>query len=410
MEDNIIFSNENLVVIPSKLILNYSNLSWMSEYFKDNQGVVVLVSDIIIDVKKINNVNVIAYSVLVFKKKTVEIIKLSTTNSIQPIDFLLQVLIYLLNFIKRIFYKTVVVRVDISDIQQINFYVSNNFIQIPQKNTPKKIYLMYTSVLHADEKPINNLVFNTEINSQLVKIPSSLSKILSSFILLNYEVGGNLCIDGIEQKDKEDVLVLGLKKDKVVKGETGNVRFDLIDFSPFSFHTHPDITLVLDSVQHYISWPSGIDIKNILNAFLNKINVLAHFVSTAEGIWVIYITVTFQKFLSNLAAFYKNDLEDIINDIGNIYQKVEKYRTTNFIDPLQRNDIKKHFIEKSNTLTIRDLTSVQQKHYIGDNFFLFKLKLITWKTLKTDKILKFPYFINPEAGLPEKLSSTCNIR
>jgi len=52
---------------------------------------------------------------------------------------------------------------------------------------------------------------------------------------------------------------------------------------------------------------------------------------------------------------------------------------------------------------------VQEKHYLGDNFFLFKLRLLTWNSLKKDIVLKFPYFIVPEAGLPAKLSSTCNM-
>jgi hypothetical protein len=137
--------------------------------------------------------------------------------------------------------------------------------------------------------------------------------------------------------------------------------------------------------------------------------LLAHFIATAEGVWVIYLSVAFQKFLSNLSVFYKNELVDIITNIGNIYTETEKYRTTNFVDPLYRESIKNEFIKKSNTLTIKDLSSMQEKHYIGDNFFLFKLKLLSWEILKKDIILKFPYFINPEAGLPAKLSSACKI-
>jgi len=407
MEDNIIFSCENIIVIPSKLVSNYSRVSWMSEYFNSKPGVVVLMSDTLIDRENLNNVNIIAYTVLIFKIKKVEIVKLSTTKVIQPSDILIGVLRYLLNFIKRIFYKSIVVRVDTSDVQQINFYIENNFIRMPQKSTTTKLYLVYNYV--GNHRENNNIVLNTEIKSQLVKFPTSLAKILSSFVLLNYEVGGNICVDSIEQKNEEDVLVLGLKIDKVVKGERVNVSFPFSQFSPFSFHTHPDITIVVDSVMRYISWPSGLDIKTILDSFNNKVNLLAHFIATAEGVWVIYLSVAFQKFLSNLSIFYKNDLIDIIKNIGNIYAETEKYRTINFVDPLYRESIKNEFIEKSNTLTIKDLSSVQEKQYIGDNFFLFKLKLLPWEILKKDIILKFPYFINPEAGLPAKLSSTCKI-
>ena len=408
MEDNVVFSCQNIIVIPNKLLSNYSNISWMSEYFNHEQGVVVLVSDTTVNHKILDNVNIIAYSVLIFKKKKVEIIKLSSTNVIQ-LSGVLEVLKYLLNFIKQSFYKYIVVKVDITDVEQINFYVENGFTQTPNKSTNTKIYLMYTSVMRYENEPVTNILLNTEINSQLVKFPTSLAKILSSFVQLNYEVGGNICVDYIEQKNTEDVLVLGLTTNRIVKGEQGNVSFSFSQFSPFSFHTHPDIAIVIDSVQRYISWPSGLDIKSILDAFSNKINVLAHFVVTAEGIWVIHFSVAFQKFLSNLALFYKNDLIDIINNIGDIYAEVEKYRTTNFIDPIYRDDIKKDFIEKSNTMKIKDLASVNQKHYIGDNFFLFKLKLIPWKSFKKDIILKFPYFIAPEAGLPAKISSTCKM-
>jgi len=407
MEDNMVFSCENIIIIPNKLVSNYSRVSWLSTYINSKPGVVVLMSDTLVNRETLNNVNIIAYAVLIFKTKKVEIIKLSTTNVIQPPDILLGVLRYLLNFIKQTFYKSIVVRVDTSDVQQINFYIENHFIQMPQKSTNTKLYLVYTSF--GDHRENTNIVLNSEINSQLVKFPSSLSKILSSFVQLNYEVGGNICVDSIEQKNTEDVLVLGLKMDRVVKGERVNVSFPFSQFGPFSFHTHPDITIVVDSVQSYISWPSGLDIKTILDAFSNKINLLAHFIATAEGVWVIYLSVAFQKFLSNLSVFYKNDLVDIITNIGNIYAETEKYRTTNFVDPLYRESIKNEFIKKSNTLTIKDLSSVQEKHYIGDNFFLFKLKLLPWEILKKDIILKFPYFINPEAGLPAKLSSACKI-
>jgi len=409
MEDNMFFSCENIFVIPSKLLSNYPVFSWMSDYF-NKPGVVVFVSDIPTTLDRLNNVNVIAYAILIFKKKKVEIAAINTTNVVRQRDVFIEVLTYLLNFIKRVFYKSIAVTVDISDVDQINFYVASGFTPVPQKNTNTKLYLIYTTGYSIIKNPIiNDVMLNAEINAQLVKFPVSLAKTLSSFVQLNYEVAGNICIEYVEQKNKEDVLVLGLKTENVVKGEVGNVSLYYEDFSPFSFHTHPDITLVMDSTQRYISWPSGLDIKNILTAFLNKINVLAHFVITAEGIWVIYVSVAFQKFLSNLSAFYKNDLVDIVNNIGSIYQQVEKYRVSNFIDPIYRKNIRKDFINKSNNITIKDLDSIQEKHYLGDNFFLFKLRLITWNKFKKDIILKFPYFIDAEAGLPEKISSTCNI-
>lgn len=409
MEDNMFFSCENIFVIPSKVLSNYPRFSWMSDYFNGKPGAVVLVSDTPATLDILDNVNIIAYAVLFFKKKRIEIETINTTSAVQQRDVFLEVLTYLLNFIKRVFYKSIAVTVDISDVDQINFYAANGFTPVPQKNTNTKLYLIYTSSYSIKKNPIDG-VPNAEINAQLVKFPASLAKTLSVFVQLNYEVAGNVCVEYVEQKNREDVLVLGLNTENVVKGETGNVNLYYEDFSPFSFHTHPDITLVMDSTQRYISWPSGLDIKTILSSFLNKINVLAHFVVTAEGVWVIYISVAFQKFLSNLSAFYKNDLVDIINNIGNIYQEVEKYRISNFIDPIYRKDIRKDFINKSNSITIKDLNSIQEKHYLGDNFFLFKLRLLTWNKLKKDIILKFPYFIDAEAGLPEKISSTCKIR
>lgn len=405
MEDNMFFSCENIFVIPSKFLSKYPMFSWLAGYFTIKPGAVVFVSDIPATLDILDNVNIIAYAVLIFKKKRVEIATINTTGVVQQGDVFLEVLTYLLNFIKRVFYKSIAVAVDISDVDQINFYVASGFTPVPQKNTNTKLYLIYTSGYSIIKDPI----INAEINAQMVKFPTSLAKTLSSFVQLNYEVAGNVCIEYVEQKNKGDLLVLGLKTENVVKGETGNVSLYYEDFSPFSFHTHPDIALVMDSTLHYISWPSGLDIKTILAAFLNRINVLAHFVVTAEGIWVIYVSVAFQKFLSNLSSFYKNDLVDIVNNIESIYQQVEKYRISNFIDPIYRKDTRKDFINKSNSITIKDLSSIQEKHYLGDNFFLFKLRLLTWSKLKKDIILKFPYFIDAEAGLPEKISSTCNI-
>lgn len=411
MEDNIFFSCENIFVIPSKVLSNYPRFSWMSDYFNGKPGAVVLVSDTPVTLDILDNVYIIAYAVLIFKKKRIEIETINTTNVVRQGDVFLEVLTYLLNFIKRSFYKSIAVTVDISDIDQINFYAANGFTPVPQKNTSSKFYLMYKSSYSIEKKSIiKNLVSNIEINAQLIKFPANLAKTLSKYIHLNYEVAGNICVEYIEKKNLEEVLVLGLITENVVTGTAGNVSLNPEDYSPFSFHTHPDITLVMNSIQHYISWPSGIDIKIILSSFLNKRNVLAHFVVTTEGIWIIYISVAFQKFLSRLAVFYKNDLTDIINNIGDIYQKTENYRISNFIDPVDRKDIRKAFINKSNSITIKDLNSVQEKNYLGDNFFLFKLRLLTWNKLKKDIILKFPYFIDAEAGLPEKISSTCNIR
>lgn len=412
MEDNMFFSCENIFVIPSKFLSNYPRFSWMSsDYFNIKPGAIVGVGDTPTTLDTLDSVNIIAYAVLIFKKKKVEITTINTTSAVQHSDVFLEVLTYLLNFIKRASYKSIAVTVDISDVDQINFYIANGFTPVPQKNTNTQLYLIYTPGYSIRKNPIiNDAVPKAEINAQLVKFPASLAKTLSGFVQLNYEVGGNVCVEYVEQKNKEDVLVLGLKTENVVKGTVGNVAFSYEDYSPFSFHTHPDITLFIDSIQQYISWPSGIDIRNILSAFLNKTNVLAHFVVTAEGIWVIYVSVAFQKFLSKLSAFYKNDLVDIVDNIGNIYQQVEKCRISSFIDPIYRKDIREDFINTSNNITIKDLTSIQEKHYLGDNFFLFKLKLLKWNKLKKDTILKFPYFIDAEAGLPEKISSVCKIR
>lgn len=408
MEDNMFFSCENIFVIPSKSLSKYPMYDWMSDYFNNKSGAVVFVSDKQATLDILDSVNILAYAVLIFKK---ERIKIKTINWTDVVQQRLEVLTYLLNFIKRVFYKSISVTVDISDVDLIYFYAANGFTPVPQKNTSSKFYLMYRSSYSIEKNSIiKNLVPNIEINAQLIKFPANLAKTLSKYIHLNYEVAGNICVEYIEKKNLEEVLVLGLITENVVTGTAGNVSLNSEDYSPFSFHTHPDITLVMNSIQHYISWPSGIDIKSILSSFLNKINVLAHFVVTTEGIWIIYISVAFQKFLSRLAVFYKNDLTDIINNIGDIYQQVEKYRISNFIDPVDRKDIRKAFIYKSNSITIKDLNSIQEKHYLGDNFFLFKLRLLTWNKLKKDTILKFPYFIDAEAGLPEKISSTCNIR
>jgi hypothetical protein len=91
--------------------------------------------------------------------------------------------------------------------------------------------------------------------------------------------------------------------------------------------------------------------------------LLAHFIATAEGVWVIYLSVAFQKFLSNLSVFYKNELVDIITNIGNIYTETEKYRTTNFVDPLYRESIKNEFIKKA-TLSLLKIYLLCKKNII----------------------------------------------
>lgn len=443
----LLFFCDNLAMFSTDILnFKYSNLR--KTLFLDDtpvKGFVFLLSNIRLSRTNLDTAPVLGFAFITMSKKRVKILKLFAGVE--------QTAGTLLRQIKTSTSLPIVVELDFvngdnESKNMYNFYISHGF-KIGKKKPWEKDYIVYIS------SDIQNQNLNasslltppamlTNINSNLVvmdkmlftnlivKFPISLSATLSPLVQKKYEVGGNICISSLSEHPSDtvkknygghdeavsasgavNVLTLSFRSENMVQGPLinqttpGAVEIPANLLTPFSFHTHPDIcTSVYGS---YIAWPSAADIIAVVSSYISFSNVLAHFVVTADGIWVIYITPPFQKFLCDLRNSNNFDmLELLISRLQTHYMTVEHYRSSNFIEPALRYKIKNEFIRESNNLLMNTVAKEMGVLYTGENFNLFKLKLLKWKRLTSrDVFLKFPYFIDPPGGFPRQFAPTC---
>jgi hypothetical protein len=302
-----------------------------------------------------------------------------------------------------------------------NFYFSRGF-KVGKKTPWEKDYLIYIPFNNReDAHPLAiqpSMVMNKMLfNNLIVNFPTNLAAALSPLVQQKFEVGGNICISSVSESSGHNILTLSFRSENIVYGpevnqfSPGAVNIPNNLLTPFSFHTHPDITTTVNNA--YIAWPSSLDMAVIISSYIMFSNVLAHFVVTSEGIWVIYITPLFQKFLCDLRNSNNFDiLKLIVSRLQDHFSNIEHYRVSNFVEPSLRYKIKNEFIQESNKLKINTVIAELGISYanqnVNDNFNLFKLKLLKWKLLmKRNVFLKFPYFIDPPGGFHQRFTPTC---
>lgn len=192
------------------------------------------------------------------------------------------------------------------------------------------------------------------------------------------EVGGPLHIFAYD----EDVAIVKFDTSELIVGESDTV---MIPFNTMSFHTHPD--LCYRTLGCYIGWPSAQDMIYLLMSYFT-LPTLLHLVSTAEGIWAMQLTSTFQRILSYLHAADRDIcIQTIADMIQDKFTKLHAMRQLNIIPPLQRHQIKRDYESLVKIITLSDLFSLYPDlEHVCSNFIiedgpLYNISLTTWDTI-----------------------------
>ena len=247
--------------------------------------------------------------------------------------------------------------------------------------------------------------------------PKTLANTLISYLSKPTEVGGKICITRYAQDSEgADIAVLGFNTSELVPGNkdlfTVNIPPDKV--APLSFHTHPDVCYT--SYGCFLGWPSGPDIAFVVSNYLQNRDVLAHFVISSEGIWVIHLRPQFQMLLYELKNQYSTQQcqEKLVDFIKRSFIFLEGQRRYEMISPADRAETRKKFIDTSKNLKISDYKGTEValmcSPYVREDALLFDIDLIKWKTFESNKvIISFSYIVDPIGGLPCMLPVDCAV-
>lgn len=250
-----------------------------------------------------------------------------------------------------------------------------------------------------------------------VFFPKTLADTLSSYLSEPIEVGGKICITRYAKDNQGgDIAVLGFNTSEIIQGNKDSFTVDIPPdkSSPFSFHTHPDTCYT--SFGCFLGWPSGPDISFVVTSFLQNNNILAHFVVSSEGLWVIHLRPQFQKLLYELKnQFSTEDCQRKLEEfIRQSFIFLEGQRRYEIIAPLERAETREKFLDISTKLKISDFkgtdVEVACAPFVREDALLFDLRLIKWKAFNSNRaIMEFSYIVDPVGGLPCKLPIDCNV-
>lgn len=240
-----------------------------------------------------------------------------------------------------------------------------------------------------------------------VKFPKSMASLFSTYVHKEFEVSGKIAI---KSYDDNKVATLAFDKFTLIEGSKENFVTPLAEKAPLSFHTHPDVCYI--EYGCFVGWPSGQDMGVIPYRYLMNDDILAHFVVSAEGIWVMHLSYDFQKILYQLKARSDDECgNQLIEAIGNKFGNVETSRQYKNVNPMERHIIKANYIDMVNSYKLTNLANdipelVNKCNLsITNDSLLYNIELIKWKTFtESDGIqMEFDYFPDPDGGLPAYL-------
>jgi hypothetical protein len=329
----------------------------------------------------------------------------------------------LINYIANFFTIPLLIEVDITTqtwLSDVDFLTQFGFGS-PERNANSNalVDLKYTQKPSFFES-VNKVMSISRTSPTLCKIqvyfPKSLARTLSSYLSKTFEVGGKICIARYAKTyDMKDIAVLGFVVEKLVEGVSSNaVIIPDEELSPFSFHTHPDVTLI-DNKQ-FLGWPSGLDISAILMSYIiSSPPIVAHFVATSEGIWVVHIRPQFQKILIELRARQESKacIEKIQEFVLKSYGVLETYRNYELVKPHERAATRQKFINVSKNLRLSDYVGTEVEKecaaLLTEDALLFDIHLIKWDIFESNKVtMSFSYMMAPQIGLECKLPVDCS--
>jgi len=416
MKDIYFFSCENIAIISSNALNNYPQIeSYVFTHIKPTKSILFFaMKEPFVTKDTFNTSTPIGFANIVIENNQVRVAPLLSIDN----DVKKRLLEYIINF----FTKPVVVEISLDDqalYNDLNFFSSlgfgdpvinpNNNRNIDMKLIPMPNYIdTLNRVMNIAQSAPFMCKFKTFF-------PKTLANTLVSYLSEPGEVGGKICITRYT-KDSEgsDVAVLGFNTSELIMGNMNSftVSLPLDKVAPFSFHTHPDVCYT--TLGCFLGWPSGPDISMVVGNYLENRDILAHFVVSSEGIWVIHLRPQFQRLLFELKNNYSTKYcqEKLVEFIRKSFIFLEGQRRFEMISPADRADTRRKFIDISKSLKISDYKGTDVEivcsPFIKEDALLFDIDLIKWKTFESNKvIMTFSYIIDPAGGLPCMLPVDC---
>lgn len=243
-------------------------------------------------------------------------------------------------------------------------------------------------------------ILKTNVGVLKLFVPKIVASAMSYCLNDIYEASGILRII----KYVNDVAILGISSDDIVKGSEGSVELPET-YSPFVFHTHPDH--ITRESKAYVGWPSGQDMMSICMSYFQNRNQLVHFVPSPEGVWIVHVATDFQRILINLRL--NNSIQcaqDVFRAVYDVFTSFETPRLTSNVTPMDRRAVVKAYMQtvKHYNLNrlIHDVPSLLfscSKEWVEDSDpQLFNVSLIKWKYFSSSSaqgvFLTFDYFVD----------------
>jgi hypothetical protein len=420
MKEFYFFSCENAVIISSRALDQYPEIQKIVLPYVHGVGKEVLffiMKESFVNKLTFNSSTIVGFASVVVGRRHARVKPLKIIPSTQMLKR------QLMQSIVGFFTIPIIVEVDTSSaslMEDVKFFTSIGFGSPTVNDSNDRV---------VDMKQSNSVNFTstvaaiTNISKQQasecsikVFFPQTLAHILSSYLSAPSEVGGKLCIVRyITDPTEKDIAVLGFDTATLVTAQTGgtsiNIPYDQL--SPFSFHTHPDYNY--PSLQCFVSWPSGDDIATLAKSYFDNKNMLAHFVASSEGIWIIHARPQFQRLLYHLKQNKPatqaccDTLIDFIRSSFRQSHNMCRYDTVAAKDRLKARD---NFIKVSKSLKISDFKNTNVEticaSFIREDVVMFDIDLIKWKVFETNKVtMEFSYILDHVAGIQCFIPSDC---
>lgn len=416
MKEIYFFSCENIAIISSKALQHYPQIeSYVYTYVKPVKSVLFFaMKEPFVTKDTFNASTPVGFANVIIEGDHVRVTPLLAIDS----GVKTRLLDYIINF----FTIPIVIEVSLNAPDWFNdvTFFSNLGFGNPTPNPSHTKVIDMTLVPGANYiDTLNRVMGIAQSTPFLCKLkvffPKTLANTLTSYLSEPSEVGGKICITRYAQDSEgADVAVLGFNTSELVPGNqdsfTVNIPPDKV--SPFSFHTHPDACYT--SYGCFLGWPSGPDIAFVVGNYLENRDVLAHFVVSSEGIWVIHLRPQFQRLLYELKNQYSTEQcqQKLVEFIRKSFIFLEGQRRYEMISPTDRAETRKKFIDVSKNLKISDYTGTEVEtacsQLIREDALLFDIDLIKWKTFNSNKvIMTFSYIVDPAGGLPCLLPVDC---
>jgi hypothetical protein len=415
MKDIYFFSCENIVIISSKALKHYPQIeSYALTYLNPVKSILFfVVKEAFVTKYTFDSSTPIGFANIVTDSSEARVTSLLAVDD----NVKKQLLEYIINF----FTIPIIIEISINTqdwLNEVNFLSTLGFGD-PIPNPSNNRIIDMKMVARSDHIDTLNKVMSIAqaapfLCKMKVFFPKTLANTLVLYLSDPAEVGGKICITRYTQ-DAENIAVLGFNTSEVVPGNlnsfTVNIPPDKV--APFSFHTHPDVCYT--NLGCFLGWPSGNDIAFVVGNYLENRDILAHFVVSSEGIWVIHLRPQFQRLLYDLKNNYSSQIcqNKLVDFIRKSFVFLEGQRRYEIISPKDRAETRNKFIEVSKKLKISDYKGTDVElacsPFVNEDALLFDINLIKWKMFDSNKvIMSFSYIVDPIGGLPCMLPIDCS--